>query len=170
MPAERRSIISNYVDIVQKLTFDGFQNEDVRLLQFRLVLSRVRLVFSELLEVLLRRGDKFTTVDGEATALRIHKDVHAFRRGGGIRKDRVRLTLVHPAVVRGVVSVMVVARVRMRRRVNPTLIHRLLLDLLCGSHVIASSRGSAAYPLILLLQCMLLLLNGLVFVARMLPV
>ena len=65
---------------------------------------------------------------------------------------------------------MVVARVRMRRRVNPTLIHRLLLDLLCGSHVIASSRGSAAYPLILLLQGMLLLLNGLVFVARMLPV
>ena len=111
MPAERRSIISNYVDIVQKLTFDGFQNEDVRLLQFRLVLSRVRLVFSELLEVLLGRGDEFTTVDGEATALRIHKDVHAFRRGGGIRKDRVRLTLVHPAVVRGVVSVMVVSRV-----------------------------------------------------------
>lgn len=144
MPAERRSIISNYVDIVKKLTFDGFQNEDVRLLQFRLVLSRVRLIFSELLEVLLRRGDKFTTIDSETTALRIHKDMHAFRRGGSICKDRVCQTLVHPAIVRRAVSMMVVARVRMRRRVNPTLIHRLLLDLLCGSHVIASSRSGAA--------------------------
>ena len=57
----------------------------------------------------------------------------------------------------------------MRRRVNPTLIHRLLLDLLCGSYVVASSRG-AAHTLVLLLQCMLLLLNGLVLVARVLPV
>ena len=87
MPTECRSIISNYVDIVKELTFDGFQYEDVRLLQFRLVLSCMRLVLSELLEVLLRRGDEFTTINGETTALRIHKDVHAFGRGGCIRKD-----------------------------------------------------------------------------------
>ena len=65
----------------------------------------------------------------------------------------------------------IVARVGMWRRVNPALIHRLLLDLLCGgSHIIVRSCGSSLILLLLLLHCMLLLLNDLVFVVRVLPV
>ena len=82
------SIVSNDIDIVEELTFDGLEHENIALLELRLILCR-SLVLGQLLEVLLGGRYELSAIDGQSSSLRVHKDVHAFRAttGGRIGKD-----------------------------------------------------------------------------------
>ena len=113
------------------------------------------LILGKLLQVLLRRSHKFPAINGQTAPLRVNEHVHAFRRRSRIGKNGVRLApLVHPALVRVVLPVMIVPRIRMRRCIDPALRHGLLLDLLGTSGHIA--RDASNLVVLLLLQVLLL--------------
>ena len=74
------SVVSNDVDVVEKLALNGLQHEDVALLQLGLVL-RCGLVLCQLLEVLLGSRHELSTVHSETPAsLRVHEHVHSLYR------------------------------------------------------------------------------------------
>ena len=68
MTTQSCTIVTDNVDVVEQLTLDCLQHEDVALLELRLVLSS-RLVLCELLKILLRSCDKLASIHSEAPAL-----------------------------------------------------------------------------------------------------
>ena len=83
---ECRTIVTNDVNIVEKLTFNGLKYKDVTLLQLGLVFSS-RLVFSQFLQVLLWSGHKLSAAYSETTSLWVDKYMHALWWAGGDLTD-----------------------------------------------------------------------------------